>query len=687
MSRKPRFAVVTAVVTILAILGALARVLRPLIPPQAHSFSNYADKGGFLEQAQNEPIRWLQLLDSDFTEAVQLNRPILVLTGAEWSREGRIADKTSFADGDFQALIGSDYLPVRIDCDESPEWLNAYFPLSYHTIGLDRGCQAFILSPTGAFYDFLQSGVLSERSDNLAVTQDLLNGKAAVNPDAVRSSSSTKLLLSDINALMSPAPPTPLDWDALLKTLDAATDKVHGGFPEDDLQQLKPTAYRFELMLDDLPLARQGMDPLLRSPIVDWMDGGFFRMANRDWSDLQFDKVAVVNSEMMEATALYAGLARDPYAKRIALNTFDCLVDQFAPNLSLLSSARIGDEAENGRSARCSFGVKDFRSFWASNVIPEKDRRWAITNLNMSLDKNGQMVPYVSDPSVPFFQGTRLSRVLHEMRSAKDAAQPRFGVVGYADVNGYVSARLIECARYWNDAIRLRKALDVKSRLEPLRDGADIRHRMHTQSGAVELTDYLGYADASLQDYLTTGNVKSFENGLQVLKQAKALFELNTPGAWLMARGSPHGLPLNYLTPEVADNLYESCTAREIRLMNAYSVLLQGNRRLHSVADEFSTDVKAAIRQFTPAATALGLHAAGFYCAARQAETGTALIVVGRDAEAVTRKLVGLYPFALVAQAKGPIRPDLQERGPGVYVVRGGKAEGPAAVGTILNLK
>ena len=141
-----------------------------------------------------------------------------------------------------------------------------------------------------------------------------------------------------------------------------------------------------------------------------------------------------------------------------------------------------------------------------------------------------------------------------------------------------------------------------------------------------------------------------------------------------MAKSSPRGLPRDYLAPEVADNLYESCTAREIRLMNAYALLLGGNPQYAALARNLDADARAAIAQFTPAAGFLGLHACGFYCAAKSALSGEAFFVVGPDADVVAARLAGENPFALVAVARGPVRPDLKTLGTGVYRIQGGKA-------------
>ena len=111
--RKPRFAVVTSVVTILAILGALIQALHPFLPTPAPT-NDFSDRGGFLQQSSQETIHWLPLSDSDFLEARQSQKPLLLFVGSEWNPDARIADRETFSDADVQALMGSDYISVRI---------------------------------------------------------------------------------------------------------------------------------------------------------------------------------------------------------------------------------------------------------------------------------------------------------------------------------------------------------------------------------------------------------------------------------------------------------------------------------------------------------------------------------------------------------------------------------------------
>jgi hypothetical protein len=55
-------------------------------------------------------------------------------------------------------------------------------------------------------------------------------------------------------------------------------------------------------------------------------------------------------------------------------------------------------------------------------------------------------------------------------------------------------------------------------------------------------------------------------------------------------------------------------------------------------------------------------------------------IVVGPDALAVANQLAQLAPDSVVAPAFGEIRPVLQKRGPGIYVIEHSAAKGPLSI-------
>jgi uncharacterized protein YyaL (SSP411 family) len=680
LKTRPRFGVVSAVVTILAVFGGLAQLLRPYLPP-APSNPALSKEPGFVQQGAKERIAWQPLTDSAFDLAKHLQKPVLLVVGAEWSKDGRVADRLPFSDPEIANLIDKNFVPVRVDLDASPEWMNGFFPLSRYTnVGVLQGFQAFFLTPEGKIYDVVPAALLDAQSDSVNVAQTLLNGRNIM-PHPGQTANVSQYdhqNLVDINLLMGSNPNSTVDFAAEIASLQSATDKDHGGFPVDGYQTLRPNAWLLELRLGKIDLVAQGLNPVLKSPIVDWLDGGFFRAsAQVDWKAVEFDKLAVQNADMLRCLSLYALSSHSSKAAWIAHGTFDSLVGEFVHDRGLVSATRIGDEGYIGRSGRSSFSMPDLRGFLNTGILSDADRQWAVKHLGLSLDVNPLLNVSISDERV-FKRGDKtLSRVLNDLRQAKQNEPRTFSYPGYADVNGFVSARLIEAARLWGDSNRMERALAIRNALDLFRNGNAVSHALKPVISQAELTDYLGYSDAALQDFLATGNSESLRSGLNVLLQAKHLFELKTAGAWLMGKGSPQGLPKEYLAPQILDDLYESCTAREIRLMNAYGQLFGGSPAMKMVDDELLRGARDATSHFSQVVSSDRVLTAGLFCAALDVIDNRFAVTVGPEAQKLADELFRLVPTRLIAPAVGPVRQDLQRKAEGIYVVSSSSVEGP----------
>lgn len=668
MRRKPSYGIVTAAVTILAILGGIAQYVRRYIPPPPPNPA-LRDNGAFVDQALRQGIQWHTLSDAVFLEARKLHKPIFLLVGASWSRDGREADRAMFADPEIDTLLSKNFVSVRVDLDEQPEWLNAYFPVSRFHIGLPNGLKGFFLSEDGTLIDYLSPATLTNH-DTVAVARDILTSR----PSGTQSSSLMQQI-RDINGLMASKPAIP-DFGAHLGVLTEASDDTYGGFPTNASQELHPEAWRFLLLHGDYPLLRGILSPVLRSTVVDWLDGGFFRRADSlDWSRVEFDKVAVENASMAYVCAVYGATQKDPFATRIANDTFNTLMTSFYSARSGIRTARIGDENQTGRSSRSSLAPADVRSFWNSGVLDERELPFAKTSFGLDPASNPEMVIRIADPRV--LADPLATSTLAAIRTIKSSVPQTFTSYIYADVSGYTCARLVECARLWGDRTKLAQTGALRQALEEFHQGDAVRHRLYAGHGSGELTDYLGLSDACLQSFLATGQAEDFEEGLSLLLSAKRQFELPESGAWLMSKGSPSGLPKNFLTPELADNLYESCTAREIRLMASYARLMEGNEARRDIEFKLANDTVAAIAMFAAPASTIGLSSSGYYSASLFSLDPRYAICVGPDAVEVSNELYRRVPTRLVAPAVGSVRPDLQKRPPGIYVISGSSVEGP----------
>src|SRR4051794_28926376 len=126
---KPSFSIVALTLVVLAALGAVVQSFKALLPPPQPNAME-AEVGTYMRQASQQAIRWHPLSKGALDIANTQDKPILLVVGAAWSRNGRAADLGLFADPEVATIVEKNFVPIRVDCNESPEWLNAYFPLN-----------------------------------------------------------------------------------------------------------------------------------------------------------------------------------------------------------------------------------------------------------------------------------------------------------------------------------------------------------------------------------------------------------------------------------------------------------------------------------------------------------------------------------------------------------------------------
>jgi uncharacterized protein YyaL (SSP411 family) len=428
---------------------------------------------------------------------------------------------------------------------------------------------------------------------------------------------------------------------------------------------------------------KASLDPILLSPVTDIVRGGFFGFRRvRGLKVVDFDQVTTMNGEMADVLAEASSVCSDPFYRFFAARTFDMVVRDLMDD-KLFDACRLSDQGPKSRSDSASYP-----SSRTDRAISPGESSWAQERLGLSEGANPQMVPHLtsrgllSDPNLP--------DVLQALASVP-APPTMNGGAGCLDVTGHTAACLLRCARILGDHDRLVKVLDTIDALEQFRRKSDVIHlapdtdpssppRPATDPvvAGTYLGDYLAYADAELQDFLCTGRVASFENGLTVLKSAVDRFSLpGTDGVFVQGFGhDPDWLPSNIQTPEVVDEVRESCTAQMIRMLEDYGRMLGPGTDGARMLDLASKAVNRC-----PTGTAGGSsRLAGLYISAAGFADPQCAFAVGPHAQELADQLFRLRPSRLVAPAIGPVRPRLQGRKPGVYVANGSIVAGPYTV-------
>lgn len=684
---RPRYPYVVSVLAVIFAFGALLRLAKPLIPPEQPA-DVIRDPADFARTALTDRIPWMGMGSLALSEARRLDRPLLVFIAAPWSAVGRSLEEGAFRDADVRAFVKRNFIAVKIDPAQRPEWFNTFLPVSRVRLGFLPDAQLWLLDSEGRLLSevfFQEPGSRIDPSWFLARLVEFRDRyrTARLEPWNLEPPGVQQRL--DLESLASGGEGVQLDFESYAESVRAAIGPNGGFAGAGGSVALLPQAYRFLETIGDEEALRRALQPVLLSSLVDWVDGGFFlRPQDSDLRRPQYDKVALHNAEMMRALALADALWPDPLAREVAEGCFEFLFEGLRQG-EYLAACRVGDERPNGRSARSSFPPRQLRSgadasdlFRLYGTEPFPVAEWCRENLCLRVEENPSMVPRLRRASVASEDSARLKVARAWLRRIADSKRlAALAAPGVADANLTAVANGFVVARLWGDRERLVAVGELWDRLGVLETGGDVARGMHlSDPGSPYLGDYLAFSDAALQDFLATGRVISLERGLRVLLRARELFQTGEPGFWTLTTEAATVLP-DARAPEIVDNVGESCTAKAMRLAFAYGRLLRGKGPSASVAAVLSQDAAAALERFSALAGNLGTSSAGFASAAWSLMDERHAVVVGPGCVEKAAALFRRVPYRLVAPCLGPVRPDLARARPGVYVIEGAKANGP----------
>lgn len=672
-----RFSVMSTALAFVVACAFIILALKPLIPlPEPNELAQSSSP--YLRMASHQRIKWRQLDADLFTEARRLDKPILVVVGAAWSRSARLADEFLFNDLELRVFLNRDYLCARVDIDERPDWANGLHPLSRAISRWQWEFHAWVLEPDGTLFATVRRKFPEQTFDPNSVRGQLqtvrrdLERKRRGDLDVA---SELEQTTNDVRRLFLDSQVVPSASEVREALLKAAG--MYGGFPirisqrpVPAYQPLSVQAWRFMLLTNDQDALRVSLDPALRSPIVDWIDGGFRRQATRnDWKRVELDKLAVVNAEMAALLARTGNLLDDPYHRLLAVSACETLFKRFMHN-GLVPSARIGFEGYRGRGPRSSFGPARL------NEVLGDLQDVGLRKLNLDHTLNPQMLPYVSDPQV--LSEPNVQRVLHLLRESAAVVAPEYKGDGYLDVNALVAARLIEAGRQLGFAEAIEAGSEILDTLNKrVADAEVLPHNVLIQGDEGFLSDYLAYSDACLQRFLATGDFADLARGHRRLDEAIQRFRGFHPFALAVCTPQMQIGPTTTAVPEVVDNFRESTSAMAIRLTNAYGALTRDRADFSMLdGDQLTRWAGSSVAHFGSVVLVESPMTMGIHAAAQEVSQNIVVFTVGRNAVAEANRIAPKFPSAMVAPVSG-IRADLAARESGVYVTIRNELRGP----------
>lgn len=285
-------------------------------------------------------IRWRAWGTPAFTEARELDRPVLLHLTAGWCHWCRLMDETTWADGDVVAAMNEEFLPVRVDADRHPHVQDRYIAGGWPT-------NAF-LTPDG---EVLWAGTFLDaqqfRTVAASVAQAWQDRRAELDKEIGRrrqALESARRRPSNGGLVRREAAD-----DVIAATLDSF-DPRNGGFG-DAPKFPRPEAIEllYTLAEEDpttAALADQCLDGMLAGELWDAADGGFFRYATAaDWTEPRREKLLDANAGMLDAYALGAWLRERGDWREIAGRTVDWVERRLGLDNGLWAGSQTADEA------------------------------------------------------------------------------------------------------------------------------------------------------------------------------------------------------------------------------------------------------------------------------------------------------------------------------------------------------
>ena len=240
-------------------------------------------------------IDWMPWARSTFERAQTEDKPVLLSITAPWCYWCHVMDETTYSDPDVQSILARGFIAVRVDNDHRPDVNSRYNVGGWPTTGF--------LTPHGG----LIGGATYLPSDQFLAMLMELEGAYRADKPRLYEQSRDLLQQRRIQArrVAAGAEVESSLVDRVARIVAGSYDASNGGFGNDP-KFTNPTILRFVLHLcrstgEDFYAAilRKSLDAMLDSPMMDGVDGGFFRYsATSNWSEPQLEKLLEDNVQL-----------------------------------------------------------------------------------------------------------------------------------------------------------------------------------------------------------------------------------------------------------------------------------------------------------------------------------------------------------------------------------------------------
>lgn len=364
----------------------------------------------YLRQHAHNPVDWRPWSEQAFVEARKRGVMVFLSVGYSTCHWCHVMAEESFEDEAVAALLNREFVPVKVDREESPD-IDAQYQIA---TGLFSGRAGWpnnlLLTPEEAAPAMGFSYLNKETF--LKVLRAALQEWARPERRRIVVQQAKQLSQVVVEASMRPPPPaavTPAALDAVADGIARQADPLHGGFGEAE-KFPNESVNRF---LFDSAMRRPGRTPaldagmtllkaVLAGGVHDQIGGGFHRYAvDRDWRTPHFEKLLNGQALMIRSLLAARALEPDPAFDRALKRTLAFVVREMTGPEGVFHSGIDADSRDaSGRREEGAFYLwKPREAEEALGSMPESEKRHVLTTLGLLTQPRlgGGVVPHL-DP-------------------------------------------------------------------------------------------------------------------------------------------------------------------------------------------------------------------------------------------------------------------------------------------------
>lgn len=662
-ARTPNYAAVATAVAVQSVVFAVAALLRPHISPLPAS-PLAGMQADYLRRAARQPVRWRVVSDDPFREAQRLDRPVFVVAGSAKSATARAFDFRILGLPEVAERLNREFVPVRIDLDQMPEWASAVLPASAAAANVDEAWWSGCFDPAGNLLVWMARAGPQDKVDEpevLGFLTEARRARAAEMAQLPRAEERQRLertLFSTWEA--SGGHPDHAD------RLAGRIDPLQGGFRTEGTRRPWPWEWRYLVRLRDTRSLMAGLYPYTRGPLMDWSGPGCYRQSSdRAGRAPSFARDAVLDADCAALFADWAALTGEPWPRFLA-----------AEFVRGVRETYVRPEGVYG------FAVRDVPGSLVgpARLVPPKRLAKAVGRKERARIQETVRVgdrPNVASVPVAASPGTVLSDpegFRAAVRKVTDVAGAKLtvGSRDYLDTTAWLAARMLETSRLagLEDARDL--GLELFARAKELRAGPDDVVRTKDIGGGRSrtLVEYVAYAEAALEAYLVTGDPSRLDDATAVFSRAMALF--SRPGGRLATTTGPVRQPFALDLPSLFDGDRPGTVGSTVRVAWRLSCAWRGTAKAAPLRER----ALAVANAYRGLAAQTGIRTGAFELASLEARRDEFVVVAGPGCVAwaleLGPKLQGILAIPATRAGGFPVP------GPGAWRIAPGQA--PARV-------